>query len=346
MTNNKNHKQQHNITNTDNNLKQWLILKTDKKKVINDASKIHNFIIANVIMNGTNDGIKHRNENMNFMNVLKKIFYNCNCTVNLTNWYYFEILIILSSIFCHILSFDLTQQRVYRKGSVRTRTRIKTIQEKCKDNENNQNNRGGIADLVSDDARYFSSYVLIFSSINTLLKALNIFLDRVEYDESASVKIVDYANIFTIIVNGYDAVQFVVLKLNVLVTSITNKIIDALRLLLIQIFAKMKTAHTLYSMHHYEAIFWLLSFKSTLLQDCAKQSFVGANLWIVNKATFNIFKSIHMILIMIKITVRHNNKNVFFYFSYSVYCIICIWYHKEQKCNIYFIFLCCLLLVS
>ena len=47
--------------------------------------------------------------------------------------------------------------------------------------------------------------------------------------------------------NWYDAVQFVALKLNVIVTPITNNIIDGLQLLLIQILALVKTAPTLYS---------------------------------------------------------------------------------------------------
>ena len=111
--------------------------------------------------------------------------------------------------------------------------------------------------------------------------------------------------------NGYDAVQFVILKLNVIITSITNNIIDALKLLLL-----VKATHILYSMHYCGTIFWVLSFKSTLLvQDCAKQSFVGTNLWAANKATFNIFQSIHMSLIMMEITVQHNDKIVLFLFQ-------------------------------
>ena len=337
ITNDKNHQQHPNVTKMHNNLKQLLILKKTQKKMINDGSNIHSFIIANILMNETNGGIKYTNvkriRNMNFMNVLKMIFYNCNCIVNWTKWYYFEILSVLSSIFCHILSFDLTQQMVYQKWCVKMRTKYKKMQEKCKDNENNQNNRSCIPDLVSDDALHISSYVLIFSSINTLLNMSNIFLNKVEYDESDIIKIVDCANVFAIIVNGY-----VVVKLNLTVTPMMNNIIDELQLLLIQILALVKLAHTLYSLQYCETTFWLiLSFISTLLQDCPKQSFVSTN-----KATFNIFHSIHMSLRMIEITVQPNDKmfcfilliQCFASFATFILCsgVFCYWCHYLH-CN-------------
>ena len=49
---------------------------------------------------------------------------------------------------------------------------------------------------------------------------------------SGIIKIEICANICTIIVNGCDVVQFVVLKLNATVTTIMHNIIDALQLLL------------------------------------------------------------------------------------------------------------------
>ena len=165
-------------------------------------------------MHGLNNKIKHKNEENNFMNVLKIMYYDSDCK----QWFYFKSLNTLSIIFCDIVYFDMKQLDVWQKQCVKAKTKNK-LQEKRKDTENNrkeQKNRNG--------ASYFNQCVLKYNRINAILNGFNTFLGKVECYESDDINMIaKYKNIFKINLN--DETQSIDLILNRIIIGHTDNIV-------------------------------------------------------------------------------------------------------------------------
>ena len=214
-----------------NTLGQLLMLNKKTKNVINGDNgtlNAHHNIIEN-IMNEIINGIKRVNTENHLMYVLKIIFYDCNYGFNWMECHYFKMMNILSIVFCVMVDCELTQKCAWQK-SLKKEIKNAKMQEKCKDIQNNENNKNNV-----NGALYFNQRVLKYDSINRLLNALNIFLINVEYCESDIISTnVQWTNMFKTNVN--DSTEGVDLKLDRILSGNADNIV-VFEFLLIQTLA-------------------------------------------------------------------------------------------------------------
>ena len=124
----------------------------------------------------------------------------------------------------------------------------------------------------------FNRCTLTFNSIETLLTALNLFVNKVKYYQSGNIiKIVRCKNTFKNYVN--EGPGYADMKLNVIIKGNTNNIIGEVQFLLSPMLNFKKKEHNLYSVQRQETfIKSSLSLILPRLLDTDKQLFVAANM--------------------------------------------------------------------
>ena len=129
----------------------------------------------------------------------------------------------------------------------------------------------------------FNRCALTFKNIETLLSALNLFVNKVKYYQSGNIiKIVRCKNTFQKYVN--DGAGYADIKLNVIIKGKTNNIIGEVQFLLEPMLKFKKRGHSIYSIQRQKSfVKTSLSLILPQLLDKNKQLFVAGNMGNVKK---------------------------------------------------------------